>query len=706
MKKSVKLIIIIISVAFLGGLLWWQFNKKSIVRNEIKKAVAKSTDSTYYIHYDSSRIDAVAGNAMFYNVVLQSDSLQQQLYADDTSSVPATIINVHIERIAIIGANIPSFLQKNKIEANTIEILRPVITLISTGKDEPKKMTAADTLALYEKITGRFNSIQAAQIKIIDGTIAFARGKRSPYTTLLGINLDLKNLKIDSSRNYDNLISYFIKDVIATVKKVNVKNEKTEKLFSFDAVEYNAAGRFIKIDRFTQRYLSPNRLMIDLRNIRLAGLSTNAFILNDQLKADSLTTGGGLLAVYQNKKGAGKTKAIELDNGFFDEALLKNIRLGSTDFLLYDKADKNALPLELKNVKFNALGIDSIYSGTNIMRLIGNSNWNLSADGFSFITEDKIYKIAIGPFLLDNARSLVTTKFLTMTPTITEEKFVQSLKFQKDLYNLHFNNVKLTGADIKKLVTDKMLIAEEAYFQPIINIFNDRTVKPDTASKMGQYPQQSLQKLKTPIYIKKIIAANGYLLYKERGAISKKTGDVTFTNINITITNLTNIDSYKKKNAMMVMVAKCKFLDMADISSQWKMPLNSPNGSFNIKGTVGAFNGTKLNPVIEPLGMGSIKSGNINSYNFTLAGDDLKAQGNAVLLYDDLKIKLLKNTGDSNNLKKKSVISFVANFLIKDRNPSNGVIRKGSMSFGRAVTKSFFNLVWKSIFAGAKTSVR
>ncbi|MEP6713428.1 MAG: hypothetical protein ABJA37_13465, partial [Ferruginibacter sp.] len=337
MKKSIKIILIIIGIAFLGALLWWQLNKKGILRHQIEKAVAKGTDSTYYIHYDSSRIDEVAGNAMFYNVVLQSDSLQEQLYSVDSSAVPATIFNVHIARIAILGANIPSFLQKNKIEANIIEILRPVITIISTGKDEPKKMTSADTLALYEKITGKFKSIQAGQIKIIDGTIAFARGKRSPYTTLQGVNLDLKNLKIDSSRNYDNLISYFIKDVITTVKTVNVKNEKTEKLFSFDAVEYNAPGRFIKVDRFTQRYLSPNRLMIDLRNIRLAGLSTNAFILNDQLKADSLTTSGGLLAVYQNKKAAGKTKAIELDNSLFDEALLKNIRLGSTDFLLYDK---------------------------------------------------------------------------------------------------------------------------------------------------------------------------------------------------------------------------------------------------------------------------------------------------------------------------------------------------------------------------------
>ena len=84
----------------------------------------------------------------------------------------------------------------------------------------------------------------------------------------------------------------------------------------------------------------------------------------------------------------------------------------------------------------------------------------------------------------------------------------------------------------------------------------------------------------------------------------------------------------------------------------------------------------------------------------------MRADGDAILLYDNLKIKLLKNTGDSNNLEKKGVTSLLANVLIKDKNPSGGKTRKGDLAFTRSVTKSFFNLVWKSIFAGAKTSLR
>lgn len=705
MKHIFKILIVTVFAVLAGGIVWWQLSKKKIIKNQIEKSVAKGTDSTYFIHYDSSRIDELAGNAVFYNLVLQSDSLQKKLYTDDTSDIAKTIVNVHIEKLQIEGANLVSFLRKNTIEAKSIEIIRPVITLINTGKAEQVKFTSADTLALYEKITGKFKSIQAGEIKITDGTIAFARGTKSPHATLQGVNINLKNLKIDSTRNYENIISYFIKDVTATVKNINVKDDKAGRLLIFEGVEYNAPGRFLRINKFLQNDLRNNKNLIALRNNRVSGLSTNAFIVHRQLKADSLTTDGGVLGFNRSKK-KDANETIELDNGFFDEAIIKNIRLGSTDVSLYNKANKNEAPMIFNNLKFNASGIDSIYSGTDLVRLIGDSKWDLSADGFSFTTKDKMYKINLGAFILDKARSVITMNSLSVLPLLNPEEFVRSLKFQKDYFNIRINNIRLVGADVKKLVSEKSIIADEASMQALVNVFNDRTVRPDTASKMGQYPHQLLRELKTPLYLKTVKIINGNVVYKERGAISKKTGDVVFNKINMVISNVTNIPNYVKKNDMMSVNVSCEFLNMADITSLWKLPLNPSRGEFTISGKVGAFEGTKLNPVIEPLGMGSIKSGRINSYNFNFQGTDTKSTGDALLLYNNLKIKLLKYAGDTNSLQTKGVTSFAANLLIKDKNPAQGVTRRGKSDYTRTMTKSFFNLVWKSIFAGAKTSIR
>jgi len=227
---------------------------------------------------------------------------------------------------------------------------------------------------------------------------------------------------------------------------------------------------------------------------------------------------------------------------------------------------------------------------------------------------------------------------------------------------------------------------------------------PGTESKMGKYPYQSMMKMPTKFFIKNVKVKNGYISYRERGAISKKIGDVFFSNVNGSIENVTNIDSYIKQKLMMQVDVEAKFLNMALLNSQWKMPMNATDGAFVITGKLAGFNGTKINPIIEPLGMGSIKSGNLKSFTFNIMGSDVKAEGDVVLLYDNLKIKLLKNS--EKEIKNKNLSSFIANIIIKDQNPSNGKMRTGKIEFNRVMTKSFFNIVWKSLFDGFKKSIR
>ena len=699
-----RLIGIVLLVAVIGAVIWWQFNKSSVVKNELTKAVTNGTDSTYFVRYDSSQINALAGNASFFNVVLQSDSLQKELYSNDTSGFPKKIFNVHIERLSIDGADIPSFLQNNTIQGNSIEIYKPVITIINTGKKTAEGFSAADSLALYEKITGKFKSIQAKEIKIIDAVIAFAKGKSSPYTNLQGVNINLQNFKIDSTRNYNNMVSYFVKDVVAKVKTATVINEAAKQVYIFNDVEYNAAKRILSVNKILQTDTRKNKTLISLTNTRVTGLSTNAFIYNRLIKADSLITAGGAVGIYKTAQKAGASETIEIDNKFFDDAIVKNIVVGKTVLTVYNKANPNETPLTLKNVEFAAADIDSIFSGTDIVKLLGYSNWKFKADGISFITNDKIYNVQIGPFALDKVKRTISVQNISILPTLSEAAFVKSLKAQKDLFNLNFKNIIFAGVDLAALMDKKTIIADELTFEPTIKAFDDRTVTPDNASKLGKYPYQSMMEIETKFFVKNVRVKNGYVSYRERGAISKNIGDVFFSNVNGTVSNVTNIGSFIKQNSLMQVNVTTRFLNMAMLNSNWKIPLNATDGSFTINGKLGGFNGTKLNPVIEPLGMGSVTNGNITSYNFNLKGNDVKATGDAVLLYDHLKIKLLENKDEK--ITKKSVTSFVANVLVKDQNPSNGRTRTAQIAFDRIMTKSFFNLVWKSIFDGFKKSLR
>lgn len=701
LKKIIKVILIIFAIAFVGAWGYWQYNKKQIVRNAVENVVSKKTDSLYFIHYDSSSIDAVAGNASFYNVTLQSDSLQKQLEQFDTASAEA-LYNVHIAEVAIRGANIPALVANEKVEATSIRITRPVIYVIESGTKKEKQFSYDDTLAIYKKILGKFNSIHAGEVVIEDGSFNITHKINDPYVSLNGINASVKNITIDSTRDYDNIISYFIKDMNVLVKETVIKDEIKRTQSVFSNLEYNAGQKMIRLGNFRQYNNADSaKIVFDINNTSITGLNTDSFILRKQFKAESLESDGGILTFYRKKSKNTNSDVVEIDNNFFDEALLNKVNIKNTTIVVFNQDKPKDPPFELKKVTFMASEIQHLYSGTSVKNLVSRSNWYLAAEGFSVVTKNKVYKLDIGPFNISKESGKAHIDYFSVKALLSEAAFVKSLKEQMDLYNISINNIDVSGIDAMKLISEQILIAETATIQPVIKVSNDRTIPSFTGNKIGNYPHQLIQKLSFPLYIKKIIAKDGYVSYTERAAKSEQQGTVFFSKLFGTIDNLTNMPTYLAKNNMMVVKGTAKLLGAGNLKTQWNLPLDTKNGSFTISGSLGALNADVLNPLIEPLALASIKTGQIKSVDFTMQGNDNEAKGITTMLYNDLKVEALK--ADSNELKKRGLISFFANAIVKDDNPKKGgEIRKGEMDLERDKTRSFFNLVWKGIFKAVK----
>ncbi|MBK6634169.1 MAG: hypothetical protein IPG38_07480 [Chitinophagaceae bacterium] len=341
----------------------------------------------YFIHYDSSFIDEVNGNASFFNVRLQSDSLQKQLLQYDTAS-EATIYNIQADEVSIRGANIPGLIGNTSIEANAILIRHPVVYIISSGKKEKKILNKQDSLAIYEKLLGKFKSIHAKEIIIENGHLYFIDKTGEPATALRNINVQLNKFRIDSTRDFNNIISYFVKDVVAKVKEVYVKGDKHHATFT--DVEYNAPARFIKLAGFRQKN-SAGKIVLDINNTSISNISTDGFILRQQLQAEELVSDGGLLTFYIKKGSSADSlkDELEIDNNYFDEALVNKVSVGKTNIHIYNRAKPNEAPVVISAVKFDAVDIQKLHSGTNIKNLISSSNWKLSAAGFSFLRKTK-----------------------------------------------------------------------------------------------------------------------------------------------------------------------------------------------------------------------------------------------------------------------------------------------------------------------------
>jgi ribosomal protein S5 len=294
MKKIFKIIFIIIVIGAIAGYIYWQQNKKRIIREAIESAIQKKTDSLYYIHYDSSRIDEINGNASFYNVSLQSDSAQKKILAS-TDSLPNALYFITVNEVRASGVDMAGLLQNTNVAAGKILLIKPRIQIINTGADKPKPFTAQDTLELYQKILGKFKSIKADTIQVANGAVIITNRQGKPLTTLENINIDLKNFLVDSIHNYENIVSYFIKDISASVENIQLPESKNNTRINMTKLAYDAAKKTLQVKEIQQYKTNSTQPLIDLKNINITQLNTDAFIVNQQLKAGMITCEGGLI---------------------------------------------------------------------------------------------------------------------------------------------------------------------------------------------------------------------------------------------------------------------------------------------------------------------------------------------------------------------------------------------------------------------------
>ena len=227
----------------------------------------------------------------------------------------------------------------------------------------------------------------------------------------------------------------------------------------------------------------------------------------------------------------------------------------------------------------------------------------------------------------------------------------------------------------------------------------------DGVNKIGKYPHQQLMKSDMPIDIRRFILNNLYLEYREKNALTNRAGTIRFEKTKISIDNLTNVPSSIKNNGVSTANFQTNVLGTLPVNLIFKFFLGATDGKFSVDGSFGSTNVTSLNVVTKPMALLQIDSGFIDNAKFNFTGNDNVTNGEFVMQYKDLKVALMKKNDNDNSLKKRGFFSALANTLIKNENPHNGKLRIFDVQYDRDPQKSFFNLVWKTIFTGIQGTI-
>jgi len=443
-----------------------------------------------------------------------------------------------------------------------------------------------------------------------------------------------------------------------------------------------------------------------LQNLLINQVTLSSLLESSLLELSNITIAGGEFEIIRFAKKKDDS-IINKSKTKFSPKGLKGIKIDSIQLsqldLKYQASNKAITKLESVHLDLYGFHTDSLNtSSSNPLPVAG---FRLAIENLRTELSDKEYELKAEQFILNGAQHFqAIIKKIELIPTAGSslEAIAAQKPVQMDIYQLSIPEVVIDSLDYRSFLEDSMIRTPMILLnEPSLTIFNDRSRPPSTQSKIGKNPHQLIQQLIFGLEVPVLQVNNGSITYLEKNKEGTDVGKLRFGSIS---GNAGPILKGVETKGSLQLDLQAKMMDQVPLNAQFYFPPGA-TGQFTVHASIQSFQLTTLNPVIQPLARVAIRSGKSNQLNFTIQGSDQGANGKIQFSYEDLKIDLLKEK-ETGTTSKRPLLSLLANQLllrthnrVDDRKAHEFRVRED-----RDPTKSFFNLIWKTLFEGLKSS--
>lgn len=706
--KSRKVLIIIAGIiVFLGiVLVIWNKYKYEIVGDKISSTVAQKTDSLYYISYDSLYFDEALGNAFIQNIHVAPDTAK--IKGLGLEKMPSVFLDIKIQSIKITGVKTIEALEGANLQGDSVIIDAPQIEMYSLKQLSQKTKIESEAASLYEEILGKLDFIKVNFIFINNVNVSGYNflTKHTNFQVYNG-KVKIENIVIDSVHNEEKNRVLFSKQLIVTADSFVTYNNNRKEFF-VDNINYSGGHQSMRlkeivVNRFEDDSSQTAHLLVKAKNLRINGINSDSVVKAKNFLIDTITCDD--IAVYQppkieispNDRNDGKDST-----GFMQvySVYLKHLQFPKVSFVAYKKNNFHLgnISLTINDVKADQLSkIES--HPFNYSREVKIELASLSSK-----SSDKKYTFTLKNLLVNSLDRTLNIHSFNVIPYAGEKKFAQNEKFQRDRYDLKMNHLLFSGIEMDDILDGKIIASKLSVKNTNAKIYRDLTKPLKKESKVGNYPSQLVQKLNFPIRLDEVVLNNAYIEYREKQEKTDTTGVISFSDATLNVKNITNMDAAIKQNKELTISFDARALKKIPLKGNFIFMMDDSDGRFRVNGKTGGFDADILNEVSIPMALIRLKQGHMNSLEFHFTGNNTSASGNVILKYNDLKVDVLKMDKETNDIKKRGFLSLFANVIVKNDNPSDGELRNVKAHYERNIYKSFFNLVWKTLFDGLKKS--
>jgi len=383
------------------------------------------------------------------------------------------------------------------------------------------------------------------------------------------------------------------------------------------------------------------------------------------------------------------------------------IVLGDVKFKYEDYSGNKLAISELKEMNLGAtdLLIDSA-TQTDRSRVLFCRDIDADLNNYTANTSNGLYTYSIKALHLSTQTSKLTLEGLDLQPIETSAFFEKS---RKDRFDIHLDSLEVDRFDYITYHKYRIINASHLLLNKgSLNIFTNPNKKKPTTDKVKTYPNFGLKELKADLNIDTIDARGVDITYTELNHKSGKAGTITFDHSSGRFLNVTNNPQALQKNNICMAALTSYFMNRGKVNVIFKFNLTDANVPFSYKGDVGPMDLRALNKGIMALGLVKINTGKLNRFEFDINADNQVAKGRVSLLYDSLKVTVLKPDTNNDRLKHAVIPTLFANIMVlKHDNPDKpgGVPRSFYVTYNRPKDYPFFKTIWHTLLTGIKPCV-
>jgi len=296
-----------------GAALYFGAKWKPLLTEKIKDGVYNGSQKLYRVDFKDIHLNLITGSAILDSVTLIPDTtVFNQLKG--LNLAPANLFQIKLAHLQISRVGVFTAYFKKRISMSSIVMDRPSINILHYNVVK-KTDTAADERSLYQSISKTLKSIHVKAIKIVDADFDYINGATSkPLNSIRHLNINIKDLLIDSLSKFDTTRFYYTKDI--GFELTGYRSTGKDKMYTMkiDTVAGSVKDKSIRVKglqmiplypdlEFSRKYkYGKDRYDLKFNEIALAGVDFTKLSVEGNLYARILKMGPAKAGIFVNRE--------------------------------------------------------------------------------------------------------------------------------------------------------------------------------------------------------------------------------------------------------------------------------------------------------------------------------------------------------------------------------------------------------------------